>query len=104
MVETIKNNVLREYYFIGILEEFELSLKLMEVLAPEFMTGIVDIYRGPIGQTATVNSSTSFNYTVTEEARQFLAKGPLKHSVDVYNFITALFWQNVRAHNLSNDS
>ena len=104
MVETIKNNVLKEYFLIGILEEFELSLKLMEMMLPEYMTGIVEIYKSPIGQGATINSSTSYNYTVSDQTRKYLAKGPMKHSVDVYNFIKALFWQKVKAHGLYESS
>ena len=96
----VKNNALKNYYLIGLLEEFELTLKLFEAKMPSFLTGVLDVYRGPIGKQATYASATAFNYTISDEVRTFLSTGPLKHSVDVYQFIVALFWEKVRANNV----
>ena len=95
-----RSNAMANYYLIGLLEEFELTLKLFETKMPAFLSGILDVYKGPIGQQATQASATAFNYTISDEVRTFLSTGPLKHSVDVYQFIAALFWEKVRANNV----
>ena len=100
VVETVKNNVLRHYYIVGLLEELELTLKLLELKLPGFLTGVLDVYKGPVGQQTTYTSSTAFNYTISDEVRNYLSSGPLKHSVDVYQLIKTLFWQKVRANNV----
>ena len=100
MVETVKHNILNNYFIVGLLEEIELTLKLMETKMPEFLSGVLDVYRGPIGRQSTYTSATAFNYTITEEVREYLSNGPLKYSVDVYSFISSLFWDKIRANNI----
>ena len=100
LVDKIKHNVLREYYVIGILEEMDLSMKLMELMMPTFFTGIFDAYKGPVGQEWTNNSATSVHYNVSAESRKYLSTGPLTYSMDVYNFIKSIFWQRIKAYGL----
>ena len=64
-------------------------------------SGALDVYRGPIGQMATYNSSTAYNYTISDEVRTYLGTGPLKYSADVYKFIESVFWQKMRANGVS---
>ena len=101
MVETIKQHILKEYYIIGLLEELDLSFLLMETKLPDYLKGALEVYRGPIGQKSTYTSSTAYNYTVSDEVRSYLSRGPLRHSVDIYEFIKALFWQKIKANNIS---
>ena len=72
--EAVKKNILNGYFLIGILEDFENTLKLMEKLLPDYMKGIVDIYNSPVGQHVTETSATSHNTTVSNEVRDYLSK------------------------------
>ena len=72
--EAVKKNILNGYFLIGILEDFENTLKLMEKLLPDYMKGIVDIYNSPVGQRVTETSATSHNTTVSNEVRDYLSK------------------------------
>ena len=38
MVATVKRNILKGYYFIGLLEEIELSLEFLEHKMPQFLS------------------------------------------------------------------
>ena len=100
MVAKVKHNVMHGYFFIGLLEEIELSLKFLELKMPQFLSGVLDVYRGPIGQQTTYTSSTAYNYTISDEVRNYLSTGPLKYSADVYKFIESVFWQKLRANGL----
>ena len=100
LVEKIKHNVLREYYVVGILEEMDLTMKLFELMMPNYFAGLLDTYQGPVGTMWTNNSATAFHYNVSTESRQYLAKGPLRHSMDIYNFIKAIFLQRIKAFGL----
>ena len=100
MVEIVKTNILNHYYIVGLLEEMELTLKLMESKMPQFLNGVLEVYKGPVGQGTTYTSSTAYNYTIDEDVRNYLSTGPLKYSVDVYKFITSLFWQKIRANKI----
>ena len=100
MLEKIKNNILHKYYVIGLLEEMDLSLKLMELMIPNYFTGLFDAYKGPVGQKWTEKSATAFDYNISAEAREYLSQGPLSLSMDIYNFISAIFWERIKAHGL----
>lgn len=76
--EAVKKNILNGYFLIGILEEFENTLKLMEKLLPDYMKGIVDIYNSPVGEQVTQTSATSHNTTVSNEVRDYLSKDQAK--------------------------
>ena len=76
--EAVKKNILNGYFLIGILEDFENTLKLMEKLLPDYMKGIVDIYKSPVGQHVTETSATSHNTTVSNEVRDYLSKERVK--------------------------
>ena len=76
--EAVKKNILNGYFLIGILEDFENTLKLMEKLLPDYMRGIVDIYNSPVGEEVTQTSATSHNTTVSNEVRDYLSKEGLK--------------------------
>ena len=101
MVETIKHNVLKEYYIIGLLEELELTFLLMESKLPEYFRGVLEVYNSPVGEGSSYRSSTAHNYTISDDVRDYLSQGPLKHSVDIYEFVRTIFWQKIRANNIS---
>lgn len=46
-LERAKQNVLENYLLVGILEELEDVLLLLERLLPHYFTGVLDIYKSP---------------------------------------------------------
>jgi len=40
-----KNNVLREFYVIGVMEQFEDTLEIFERTLPRFFKGVTDIWK-----------------------------------------------------------
>ena len=82
--EAVKKNILNGYFLIGILEDFENTLKLMEKLLPDYMRGIVDIYNSPVGEEVTQTSATSHNTTVSNEVRDYLSKEGLKLIIEFW--------------------
>ena len=57
-----------------------------------------------MGQVWTNNSATAYNYTVSDTARNYLKRGPLRHSMDVYNFIRSIFFARIRAYGLNDQA
>ena len=72
----------------------------MKNICSDYLTGIYDAYMGPVGKLWTNNSATSIHYEISKKSRDYLAKGPLRRSMDVYAFIRSLFWARVKAFNL----
>ena len=57
-LEQAKARVENEYLIVGTLEDLDSTLQIMEKLAPDLLTGIVDLYRYAktvIGKLYTVN-------------------------------------------------
>lgn len=48
-LERAKQNVLENYLLVGILEELEDVLLLLERLLPHYFTGVLNIYKSPGG-------------------------------------------------------
>lgn len=46
-LERAKQNVLENYLLVGILEELEDVLLLLERLLPHYFTGVLNIYKSP---------------------------------------------------------
>lgn len=46
-LERAKQNVLENYLLVGILEELEDVLLLLERLLPHYFTGVINIYKSP---------------------------------------------------------
>ena len=45
-MEHIKVNVASNYFVIGILEEMDLSMKLFELMMPNYFRGLFNAYKG----------------------------------------------------------
>ena len=45
MVEAAKRRMLNDYFVIGVLEQFEDSLRVLEKLLPRYYRGALDVYQ-----------------------------------------------------------
>jgi hypothetical protein len=111
-----KINVLRNFYAVGILEQFVDTLKSFEAMLPNYYSGVLDIWNSQSkslipdqvvlvifsvlqekrNRTKTVNSTELSN-----QSREFLMKGPLKWETDLYIFVRALFNERLRHYNIA---
>uniref|UniRef100_A0A8C6SZ73 Uronyl 2-sulfotransferase n=1 Tax=Neogobius melanostomus TaxID=47308 RepID=A0A8C6SZ73_9GOBI len=89
-LERAKQNVLENYLLVGILEELEDVLLLLERLLPQYFTGALDIYKGPDYMKMGKLTSTVRKYTPTLEALQVLYHR-MSYEYEFYNFIRDQF-------------
>jgi len=99
-LERAKKHVLNEYLAIGILEDIENTLTLFERMVPTVFHGAPAVYRA-IGETITNQTSTAKKEPVSDLVREKLEKGPLRHQVDLYNLIKAVYEQKLRDFGIS---
>jgi hypothetical protein len=94
--EFTKHRVLRFYYIVGIVEDFEPSLELLEYLLPTFFRGARAVYKtNKEIQLARNNTRTNSRLQISESSRRFLKQGPLKYEMDLYKFIERLFYEKL---------
>uniref|UniRef100_A0A3B4A2F6 Uronyl 2-sulfotransferase n=1 Tax=Periophthalmus magnuspinnatus TaxID=409849 RepID=A0A3B4A2F6_9GOBI len=89
-LERAKQNVMENYLLVGILEELEDVLLLLERLLPQYFSGAVDIYKGPDYMKMGKLTSTVRKYTPTLEALQVLYHR-MSYEYEFYNFIRDQF-------------
>uniref|UniRef100_A0AAV2KG76 Uronyl 2-sulfotransferase n=1 Tax=Knipowitschia caucasica TaxID=637954 RepID=A0AAV2KG76_KNICA len=89
-LEKAKQNVMENYLLVGILEELEDVLLLLERLLPQYFSGAVDIYKGPDYMKMGKLTSTVRKYTPTLEALQVLYHR-MSFEYEFYNFIRDQF-------------
>ena len=91
--EFTKHRVLRFYYIVGIVEDFEPSLELFEYLLPTFFRGARAVYKTNTDiQLARNNTRTNNRLQISESSRRFLKQGPLKYrKVELKNYLKQFF-------------
>lgn len=89
-LERAKEHVMRNYLVIGVLEDFDNTLRLFERLIPSIFNGAKLVY-DDIGAEISNQTSTSHKHEITAEARRKLERGPLRYQVDLYNMIKKLY-------------
>lgn len=96
MVERAKQRMLSDYFIIGVLEQFEDSLRVFEKLLPRYYRGALDVYQSKTIQT-TRNQTKSLNKrTLPDDPTAKLRSGALKHEYDLYHFARQLFNQQMK--------
>lgn len=100
MVEAAKRRMLNDYFVIGVLEQFEDSLRVLEKLLPRYYRGALDVYQSKNIQT-TRNQTKSLNKRVLPDGATYkLRTTTLKHEVDLYHFARQLFNQRMKHMNI----
>ncbi|KAG9336217.1 hypothetical protein JZ751_002564 [Albula glossodonta] len=85
-LERAKRNVLENYLLVGVLEELEDVLLLLERLLPHFFTDVLSIYKSPEYKKMGNMTGTVRKHTPTLEALQVLYQR-MKYEYDFYAFI-----------------
>ncbi|KAG9347625.1 hypothetical protein JZ751_005196, partial [Albula glossodonta] len=89
-LERAKQNVLENFLLVGILEELEDVLLLLERLLPHFFTDVLSIYKSPDYRKMGNMTGTVRKHMPTLEALQVLYQR-MKYEYDFYNFIRDQF-------------
>ena len=94
---------MQNFYVIGVLEQFDETLKLFEKMMPDFFKGASDIWKSQRMQDKRESTRTRNRTEMSEEAKNVITSGLLKHETDIYFMIKALFNHRVKRL-LPNDS
>ncbi|XP_061609181.1 uronyl 2-sulfotransferase a [Phyllopteryx taeniolatus] len=89
-LDRAKQNVLENYLLVGILEELEDVLLLLERLLPHYFTGVLDIYKSPDHRKMGNLTGTVRKHTPTLEALQVLYHR-MRYEYEFYNFVRDQF-------------
>jgi len=96
-----RHNILHNYFAIGIMEDFELTLTLFEKMIPSFFSGAQAAYQSKLVQTKRDSSKTAAHKsTFSNSTRKFLEEGPLRYEMDLYNLIKSVFNQRLTDYGL----
>ena len=108
-----KKLVIEEYFLIGLLEEFEKSLKLFEFLLPDIFKGASYLYahtkynkkkrrrrdlspKSPTSSKTLIKinrMTTNKKIPISNETRSILEEGSFKYDMDLYKFIEWKFFE-----------
>uniref|UniRef100_A0A4W4DMG0 Sulfotransferase n=1 Tax=Electrophorus electricus TaxID=8005 RepID=A0A4W4DMG0_ELEEL len=89
-LQKAKENVLEHYLLVGVLEELQDVLLLLERLLPHFFTDVLNIYKSPEYRKLWNLTVTVHKQSPSLEALQVLYQR-MEHEYDFYNFIKAQF-------------
>ncbi|XP_048858298.1 uronyl 2-sulfotransferase a [Brienomyrus brachyistius] len=89
-LERAKQNVLENFLLVGVLEELEDTLLLLERFLPHYFTGVLSIYKSPDYRKIGNLTGTVRKQTPTVEALRVLYQR-MKYEYDFYNFIREQF-------------
>ncbi|XP_061125600.1 uronyl 2-sulfotransferase a isoform X3 [Syngnathus typhle] len=102
-LERAKQNVLENYLLVGILEELEDVLLLLERLLPHYFTGVINIYKSPDHRRMGNMTGTVRKHTPTLEALQVLYHR-MRYEYEFYNFIRDQFHLTKKKIGLKTDA
>lgn len=95
-----KSQAMRSFFAIGVLEQFEDTLKMFETILPNFYFGVSQIWKSDSLQTKRNMTKTSNRRDLSNDGRKFMMMGPLKWESDLYFFIRAMFNEKLRKLNI----
>jgi len=95
-----KRNVATRFYMVGILEQFDDTLKLFEKMLPKYYGGAYNIYNTDEVQKHRNQTKTVNRKEVLPATREFFMKGPLRYAFDLYEYSKALFNERLRRNEI----
>lgn len=87
-----KRNLLQKYHVVGMLEEFEDFLLVLERLVPSLFTGILDLYRQPSTKEFLAKVKTAEKVSPSEDT-QVKLKEYLQKDYEFYNAVKSKFYK-----------
>ena len=97
VLDIAKRRVVHQYFVVGILEQFEDTLRMFETMMPDFYSGAMTAWRSDYIQFRRNQTKTIKGEPLTPAARDFLVHEALKYETDFYYFCRFLFNERLRA-------
>merc|ERR1712004_266603 len=99
-VEIAKHALLNRFSLVGILEQFDDTMKLLVKKMPYIFEGIEQANKSP--RMAKVRNMTKSvgQVKMNEKSRRYFETGPLKYEYDLYKFARQLFNEQLRRSEL----
>jgi len=94
--EISKQHILNNYYFVGILEQFEETLLLAEFLLPNFYKDALNVWKGDYVQERQMSTKTQNKKEMNEASKKFFLNGPLKYEKKLYDFARKVFNERLK--------
>ena len=91
VVDRAKKMITDQYYLVGILEKYDLTLKLLEKMLPDYFGGVYDLSKTESLLEKKHKTATKEYVKMSEESRGFLREGPLKYEMEIYEFAVRVF-------------
>ncbi|CAG5099159.1 Oidioi.mRNA.OKI2018_I69.XSR.g16304.t1.cds [Oikopleura dioica] len=98
--EKAKQNILKDYYMIGVLEHFNETLDLFDKMLPEFFRGARAASQSEQVLSKRESSKTAHNAGFSNQTRLALEKGLLRYEMDLYNLCKAIFYRRLKFHGI----
>lgn len=95
--------MLQKYHVVGMLEEFEDFLSVLERLVPSLFEGILDLYKHPSTKEFMSRVKTAEKVKPSEETRQKL-RGFLQRDFEFYQAVKSKFYKLKEKLGLSSNS
>merc|ERR1712176_838221 len=89
--EIAKMNIAKNFFLVGILEQFIDTLHLFEKLMPNYYSRAVEALNGDTVQHTINMTKTQHKTPMNDESRAYFRSGPLKYEADVYAFAKQVF-------------
>lgn len=97
VVDIAKRRVINQYYVVGILEQFEDTLRMFETMLPDFYSGAMTAWKSDYIQFRRNQTKTIKGAPLAPDAREYLAYNALKYETDFYFFCRFLFNERLLA-------
>ena len=95
-LEMAKKRVVDEFFVIGVLEQFEDTLKLFDKMLPSVYATAPEVYNTPLMQMKRQSTKTVNVTPMSLSTRQFFMNGPLKYDFELYTFVRQLFNERLK--------
>lgn len=95
-MEKAMHNVEKNFFVVGVLEQFDDTLKLFETLLPVFFMGATEVYHSDRIAEKRAATKTVHSVPMNNETRHYFANGPLKYEYELYAFTRQLFNERLR--------
>jgi len=91
-----KDVIKNDYFFIGILEEFDKTLLAFEKILPHYFRNVHLILNKKSTMKKTEKTKTYPYQKMSNSTREFFLNGPLRYEYDVYMYAKSLFYDRLR--------
>jgi len=95
-----RKRLLDDYFFVGILEHFEETLRVLEKILPQYFDGAVEVWKSEQIQKKQQLTKTMNRKEMSPATREFYLNGPMKYEAKLYDFALNMFKARLSAEGI----